>query len=142
MGKRKTNDKWSNVTYEVVHKCSGDIPTYVVKDEQGCEKKYHWNHLLFIASLGTDSNAKPLAEPLAAGCRDDSTNVPDPKPKDINPVSNEEDSETTQMPEVRNIMAAVHSHDSKGPVGWIGKGTNSLSKALTGVLSKEDGQVK
>ena len=79
---------------------------------------------------------------MAAGCRDDSANVPDPKPKDITPVGNEEDSETTQMPEVRNIMAAVHSHDSKGPMGWIGKGINSLLKALTRVLSKEDGQVK
>ena len=85
---------------------------------------------------------KPLAELFAAGCRDDSTNIPDPKPKDITPVGNKEDSETTQMPEVRNIMAAAHSHDSEGPMGWIGKGINSLSKALTGVLSKEDGQVK
>ena len=56
-----------------------DSPTYVVKDDQGHEKNYHWNRLLFIASLGTDSNAKPLAEPLAAGCRDNSTDVPDPK---------------------------------------------------------------
>ena len=111
---------------------------YVVKDEQGCGKKYHWNCLLFIASLGTDSDAKPLAEPLAAGCRDDNANVPDPKPKDITPVGNKEDFETTQMPEVRNIMVDVHSHDSKGPMGWIGKGINSLSKALTGMLFKED----
>ena len=42
---------------------------------------------------------------------------------------------------VKNIMAAIHSHDSEGPMGWIGKGINTLSKALTGVLSKEDGQV-
>ena len=39
-------------------------------------------------------------------------------------------------------MAAVHSNDSEGPMGWIGKGINTLLKALTGVLSKEDGQVK
>ena len=115
---------------------------YVVKDEQGCENKYHWNRLLFIASLGTDSDAKPLAEPLAAGCRDHSADVSDSKSKDVTPDGNKEDSETTQMPEVRNVMAAVHSHDSEGPMGWIGKGINSLLKALTRVLSKEDGQVK
>ena len=135
-------DNWNNVTYEVVHQCSGDSSTYVVKDKQGCEKKYHQNCLLFIASLGTDSDAKPLAEPLAAGCSDDSANVPDSKPKDITSIGNEEDSETTQMPKVRNIMAAVHSHDSEDPMDWIGKGINSLLKALTRVLSKEDGQVK
>ena len=56
---------------------------YVVKDEQGQEKKYHQNCLLFIASIGTDSDAKPLAELLAAGSRFDCTNVSDPKPKDI-----------------------------------------------------------
>ena len=79
VGKRKTKDKWSNATYEVVCRCSGDSPTYVVKDEQGQEKKYHQNHLLFVASLGTDSDAKPQAEPLAAGSRDDSTDVSDPR---------------------------------------------------------------
>ena len=42
---------------------------------------------------------------------------------------------------VKNITAAIHSHDSEGPMGWIGKGINTLSKALTGVLSKEDGPV-
>ena len=135
-------DKWSNVTYEVDCLCSGDSPMYVVKDKQGCEKKYHWNHLLFIASLGTDSNAKPLAAQLAAGCRDDSTNIPDSTPKDVASTGNKEDSETVQMPEVRNIMAAAHSHDSEGPMGWIGKGFNSLSKAVTRVLSKDDGPIK
>ena len=135
VGKRKMKDKWSKATYKVVHQCSGDIPIYVVKDDQGHEKKYQQNHLLFVASVGTDSNAKPLPTPLAAGCSDDSTNVPVP-------IGNEKDSETTQMPVVRNIMAAVHSHDSEGSIGWIGKGINSLSKALTEVLSKEDGQVK
>ena len=142
VGKRKTKDKWSNVTYEVVHRCSGDSPMYVVRDEQGQEKKYHWNHLLFITSLGTDSDAKPLAEPLAVGSSFDCTNVSDPKPKDVTPVGNEDDSEATQTPEIRNIMAAVHSHDSEGPMGLIGKGINTLLKALTRVLSKEDGQVK
>ena len=82
---------------------------YVVKDEQGQEKKYHQNHLLFIVSLGTDSDTKPLAEPLAAGSSFDCTNVSDPKPKDVASVGNENDSEVTQTPEVRNIMAAVHS---------------------------------
>ena len=47
----------------------------------------------------------------------------------------------TRLPKVKNIMAAVHSHDSEGPMGWIVKGINTLSKALTRVLSKEDGQV-
>ena len=65
-----------------------------------------------------------------------------PNPRILPSIGNEDDSETTQMPEVRNIMAAVHSHNSEGPMGWIGKGINSLSKALTGVLSKEDGKVK
>ena len=81
VGKRKMNDKWSNVTYKVVHQCSGDSDTYVVKDEQGHEKKYHWNCLLFVATVGTDSNAKLLATPLATGCSDDSTNVPDSNPR-------------------------------------------------------------
>ena len=58
VGKRKMKDEWSSATYKVVHRCSGDSPMYVVKDEQGREKKYHRNHLLFIASLGMDSNAK------------------------------------------------------------------------------------
>ena len=66
------------------------------------------------------------------------TNVSDPKPKDVASVGNENDSEVTQTPEVRNIMAAVHSHDSEGPMGWIGKGISTLLKALTGVLSKEE----
>ena len=112
-----------------------------MKDEQGWEKKYHQNHL-FIASLGIDSDAKPLAELLAAGSRGKSGDVSDPKPKDVVLVGNEDDSEITQTPEVKNIMAAVHSHDSEGPMGWIGKGINTLSKALTRVLSKDDGQVK
>ena len=84
---------------------------------------------------------KPLAEPLAAGSSDDCTNVSDPKPKDITPAGNSNESGANQTPKVKNIMAAVHSHDSEGPMGWIGKGINTLSKALTGVLSKEDGQV-
>ena len=79
---------------------------------------------------------------MAAGSSFDCANVSDPKPKDVTSVGNEDDSEATQIPEVRNIMAAVHSHDSEGPMGWIGKGINTLLKALTGVLSKEDGQVK
>ena len=58
-------DKWSNAMYEVVCQCS-DSPMYVVKGKKGYENKYHCNHLLFIASLGTDSDAKPLAELLAA----------------------------------------------------------------------------
>ena len=48
---------------------------YVVKDEQGRDKKYHWNHLLSVASIRTDSDAKLQAEPLAAGSSDDCTNV-------------------------------------------------------------------
>ena len=54
---------------------------------------------LFVASLGTDSDAKPLAEPLAAGSRDDSTDVSDPKPKDIAPAGNKNESEANQIPE-------------------------------------------
>ena len=111
-----------------------------MKDEQGREKKYHQNHLLFVASLGTDSNAKPQAELLAAGSRDDSTDVSDPEPKDVAPAGNENESEANQTLKVKN-MAAVHSHDSEGPMGWIGKGINTLLKALTRVFSKEDGQV-
>ena len=141
VGKRKMKDKWSNATYEVVCQCSGDSPMYVVKDEQGQEKKYHQNCLLFVTSLGTDSDVKSLAEPLAAGSSDDCTNVSDPKPKDVAPAGNSIESGSNQTPKVKNIMAAVHSHDSEGPMGWIGKGINTLSKALTGVLSKEDGQV-
>ena len=134
-------DRWSNATYEVVCQCSGDSPMYVVKDEQGQEKKYHRNHLLFIASLGTDSDVKPLAEPLAAGSSDDCTNVSDPEPKDVAPAGDSKESGVDQTPMVKNIMAAIHSHESEGPMGWIGKGINTLSKALTRVLSKEDGQV-
>ena len=85
-------DKWSNATYKVVCRCSGDSPTYVVKDEQGLEKKYHQNHLLFIASTGTDNDAKLQAEPLAAGSSDDCTNVSDSMPKDITPDGNSNES--------------------------------------------------
>ena len=46
------------------------------------------------------------------------------------------------LKQIRHTMVAVHSHDSEGPMGWIGKGINSLLKAHTGVLSKEDGLVK
>ena len=105
------------------------------------EKKYHWNHLLFVTSIGTDSDAKPQAEPLAAGSSDDCTNVSDSTPKDVTPDGNSNESGSNQILAVRNTMAAVHSHDSEGPMGWIGKGFNTLSKALTGVLSKEEGQV-
>ena len=114
---------------------------YVVKDEKGQEKKYHWNCLLFITSLGTDSDVKPLAELLAAGSSADCINDSDPKPKDVAPAGNSTESGTNQTLKVKNIMAAVHSHESEGPMGWIEKGINTLSKALTGVLSKEDGQV-
>ena len=134
-------DKWSNTTYEVVHRCSGDSPMYVVKDEQGREKKYHWNNLLFVTPLGMDSDAKPLSQPLAAGSSDDCTNISDTEPKDIAPVGNSNESGANQTLKVKNIMAAVHSHDSEGPMGWIGKGIDTLSKALTGLLSKEYGQV-
>ena len=103
--------------------------------------KYHQNHLLFVTSLGTDSDVKPLAEPLAAGSSEDCTNVSDPEPKDVAPSGDYNESGVDQTPMVKNIMAAIHSHDSKGPMGWIGKGINTLSKALTGVLSKENGQV-
>ena len=141
VGKRKMKDKWSNATYKVVCRCSGDSPTYVVKDEQGQETKYHWNHLLFVTSIGTDSDARPQAEPLAAGSSDDCTDVSDSMPKDITLDCNSNESGSNQIPAVRNTMAAVHSHDSEGPMGWIGKGFNTLLKALTRVLSKEEGQV-
>ena len=108
------------------------------KDEK---KKYHWNHLLFIASIGTDSDAKPQAEPLAAGSSDDCTNVSDSMPKDVTPDGNSNESGPNQILAVRNTMAAVHSHNSEGPMGQIGKGFDTLLKALTGVLSKEEGQV-
>ena len=62
-------------------------------------------------------------------------------PKDITPDGNSNESGSNQIPAVRNIMAAVHSHDSEGPMGWIGMGFNTLLKVLTGVLSKEEGQV-
>ena len=78
---------------------------------------------------------------MAAGSSDDYTNVSDPKPKDIAPAGNSNESGANQTLKVKNIMAAVHSHDSEGPMGWIGKRINTLLKALTGVLSKEDGQV-
>ena len=77
---------------------------------------------------------------MAAGSSDDCTNVSDPKPKDVAPAGNSNESGANQTLKVKN-MAAVHSHDSEGPMGWIGKGINTLLKALTGVLSKEDGQV-
>ena len=141
VGKRKTKDKWNNATCEVVCRCSGDSPTYVVKDEQGREKKYHQNNLLFVASIRTDSDAKPQAELLAAGSSDDCTNVSDSTPKDITPGGNCNESGSNQIPAVKNTMADVHSHDSEGPMGWIGKGFSTLLKALTGMLSKEEGQV-
>ena len=78
---------------------------------------------------------------MAAGSSDDCTNIPDTEPKDIAPVGNSNESGANQTLKVKNIMAAVHSHDSEGPMGWIGKGVNTLLKAHTGVLSKEDGQV-
>ena len=84
---------------------------------------------------------KPLAEPLAAGSSDDCTSVSDPKPKDVAPAGNSNESGANQTLMVKNIMAAIHSHDNEGPMGWIGKGFNILSKALIRVLSKEDGQV-
>ena len=65
----------------------------------------------------------------------------DSMPKDVTPDGNCNESGSNQMPAVKNTMADVHSHDSEGPMGWIGKGFNTLSKALTGVLSKEEGQV-
>ena len=114
---------------------------YVVKDEQGREKKYHWTHLLFVTSIRTDGNAKLQAEPLAAGSSDDCTKVSDSTPKDVTPDGNHNESGSNQIPAVKNTMADVHSHDSEGPMGWIGKGFSTLSKALTRMLSKEEGQV-
>ena len=84
---------------------------------------------------------KPLAEPLAAGSSDDCTNVSDPEHKDVAPAGDSNESGFNQTLMVKSIMAAIHSHDSEGPMGWIGKGINTLLKAVTGLLSKEDGQV-
>ena len=64
-----------------------------------------------------------------------------PMPKDVTSDGNSNESGSNQILTVRNIMAAVHSHDSEGPMGWIGKGFKTHLKALTGVLSKEEGQV-
>ena len=61
-------------------------------------------------------------------------------PKDVTPDGNSNESGSNQILAVRN-MAAVHSYDNEGPMGWIGKGFNTLLKALTGVLSKEEGKV-
>ena len=47
---------------------------------------------------------------------------------------------TLLLMEVR-LSVNLKRYDSEGPMGWIGKGINTLSKALNGVLSKEDGQV-
>ena len=62
-------------------------------------------------------------------------------PKDITPNGNSNESGSNQILAVRNTMAAVHFHDSEGAMGWIGKGFDTLSKALIRVLSKEEGQV-
>ena len=74
---------------------------------------------------------------MAAGSRDDCTDVSDSKPKDVASAGNDNESEANQTPKVNNIMAAVHSHDSEGPMGWIGKGINTLLKALTRVLPRK-----
>ena len=78
---------------------------------------------------------------MAAGSSDDCTNVSDSMPKDVTPDGDSNESGSKQILTVKNTMAAVHSHDSEGPMGWIGKGFNTLSKAFTRVLSKEEGQV-
>ena len=65
------------------------------------------------------------------GSSDDCTNVSDPELKDVTPTGNSNGSGANQTLMVKNIMAAIHSHDSEGPMGWIGKGINTLSKALT-----------
>ena len=62
-------------------------------------------------------------------------------PRMLPPDGNSNESGSNQIPAVKNTMADIHSHDSEGPMGWIGKGFNTLLKALTGVLSKEEGQV-
>ena len=62
-------------------------------------------------------------------------------PRDDTPAGNSNESGSNQILAVKNTMAAVHSHDSEGPMGWIGKGFNTLLKALPGVPSKEEGQV-
>ena len=94
-----------------------------------------------MTSIGTDSNAKLQAELLAAGSSDDCTNASDSMPKDITPDGNSNESGSNQIPAVRNTMAAVHFNDSEDPMGWIGKEFNTILKALTRVLSKEEGQV-
>ena len=78
---------------------------------------------------------------MAAGSSDDYTNVSDSMPKDITPDGNHNESGFNQIPAVKNTMADVHSHDSEGPMDWIGKRFNTLSIALTGVLFMEGGQV-
>ena len=64
---------------------------------KGQEKKYHWNHLIFVTSIGTDSNAKPQAELLAAGSSDDCTNVSDSMPKDVTPDGYSNESGSNQI---------------------------------------------
>ena len=85
----------------------------------------------------------PLAELLAAVFSSDSSNVTGTQPKDVTVNSNKNESDADdQTLQVIAVMAPVNSHDSTGPMGWLGSGINSLLKALTGVPSKKDGQVK
>ena len=48
-GKRKVNDRWSEIEYVVVHQVTDDVPTYEVRDYSGNVKVAHHNRLFLVA---------------------------------------------------------------------------------------------
>ena len=48
--RRKTEDRWEEDTWEVVHQITTDIPSYIVTIQNGKSQVLHQNQLLLIAS--------------------------------------------------------------------------------------------
>ena len=57
-GKRKVEDRWSEVKYVVIHQVTNDVPVYEVRDDGGNVKVTHSNRLFLVAP--TRDVAMPL----------------------------------------------------------------------------------
>ena len=49
-GKRKMEDQWNEVEYEIVHQVANGVPLYETKDLNGKVKMTHCNRLFLVAT--------------------------------------------------------------------------------------------
>ena len=80
-GKHKIADKFEQQAYKVVSQPHSDIPVFVVKEEDGSEKRLHRNHLLpieVVDNVEEDCDSVEIGNHLE---QKDHTIRPVPKPR-------------------------------------------------------------